>query len=67
MRRESDCMASLCGPLVHSYCHTLFAIRGLKLLITNILAGLMENDLSKIMDFDDFFKEIEKINRKKVS
>ena len=40
--------------------------RGLKLLITNILAGLMENDLAKIMDFDDFFKEIEKIHRKKV-
>ena len=40
--------------------------RGLKLLITNILARLMENDQAKIMDFDDFFKEIEKIHRKKV-
>ncbi|ORU90922.1 MAG: hypothetical protein A6F71_08235 [Cycloclasticus sp. symbiont of Poecilosclerida sp. M] len=29
------------------------------MLITSILAGLMENDLSKIMDFDDFFNEIE--------
>lgn len=36
------------------------------MLITNILAGLMENDLAKIMDFDDFFKEIERIHRKKV-
>ena len=37
------------------------------MLITNILAGLMEYDLGKIMDFDDFFKEIEKISRKKVT
>ena len=36
------------------------------MLITNILAGLMENDLAKIMDFDYFFKEIEKIHKKKV-
>ena len=60
-------MASLFPLVPSSGHHTLCAIRGLKLLITNILAGLMENDLSKIMDFDDFFKEIEKVNRKKVS
>jgi len=40
--------------------------QGLKQLITPVLAGLMENELSKMSDFDDFFKCIEEINRKKV-
>jgi len=40
--------------------------RGLSKLITAILGGLMENDLNKIMEFNEFFKEIERIHRKKV-
>ena len=39
---------------------------GMKLLITPLLSGLLENDFNKMTEFDDFFKEIEKINRKKV-
>ena len=38
----------------------------MKLLITPLLSGLLENDFNKMTEFDDFFKEIEKINRKKV-
>ena len=40
--------------------------RGLKQLITPVLAGLMENELSKMFEFDDFFKYIEQISRMKV-
>ena len=40
--------------------------RGMKLLITPLLSGLLENDSSRMTEFEDFFKEIEKINRKKV-
>lgn len=50
----TDCVAP---PCVHS---------GMKLLITPLLSGLLENDFNKMTEFDDFFKEIEKINRKKV-
>ena len=39
---------------------------GMKLLITPLLSGLLENDFNRMTEFDDFFKEIEKINRKKV-
>lgn len=39
---------------------------GLKLLIHKVLAGLMENDIHKMMSFDDFFRAIEKIHRKRV-
>ena len=38
----------------------------MKLLITPLLSGLLENDFTKMTEFDDVFKEIEKINRKKV-
>lgn len=38
----------------------------MKLLITPLLSGLLENDSSRMTEFEDFFKEIEKINRKKV-
>ena len=38
----------------------------MKLLITPLLSGLLENDFNRMTEFDDFFKEIEKINRKKV-
>ncbi len=43
------------------------SVRGLSELMTAILGGLMENDLNSIMEFDDFFREIEKVHRKKVS
>ena len=39
---------------------------GMKLLITPLLSGLLENDFTRMTEFDDFFKEIEKVNRKKV-
>ena len=47
----------VCPSCIHS---------GMKLLITPLLSGLLENDFNKMTEFDDFFKEIEKINRKKV-
>ena len=49
-------------PLRHLAC----LCSGMKLLITPLLSGLLENDFTKMTEFDDFFKEIEKINRKKV-
>ena len=42
-------------------------VRGLCELMTAILGGLMENNLKKIIEFDDLFREIERIHRKKVS
>ena len=47
-------------------CHFACLCSGMKLLITPLLSGLLENDFNKMTEFDDFFKEIEKINRKKV-
>ena len=35
--------------------------------MTAILGGMMENNLRKIMEFDDLFREIERIHCKKVS
>jgi hypothetical protein len=46
--------------------HLACPCSGMKLLITPLLSGLLENDFNKMTEFDDFFKEIEKINRKKV-
>ena len=40
--------------------------RGMAELITEVLAGLMENDISKMWEFDQFFMLIERIYRKKV-
>ncbi len=35
-------------------------------LIRDVLAGVMENDINKMWEFDMFFKQIELIHRKKV-
>lgn len=32
----------------------------------DVLSGLMENDITKMLEFNEFFKHIEKIHRKKV-
>ena len=37
---------------------------GMKLLITPLLSGLLENDFNKMTEFDVFFKEIEKDQQK---
>lgn len=39
---------------------------GLKLLITPILAGLLENNPDKMMEFDQFFSQISRIDKMKV-
>ncbi len=45
---------------------TSFLHSGLKMLITPVLGGLLENDISKMFEFKDFFKWIEMVHRKKV-
>ena len=40
--------------------------RGAKQLITPVLAGLLENDVHKMMTFDTLFATIEQISKKKV-
>ena len=57
-------LTALPDPLTHPLPHMY---SGMKLLITPLLSGLLENDFNKMTEFDDFFKEIEKINRKKVT
>lgn len=47
-------------------CLLILHPRGMADLITEVLAGLMENDISKMWEFDQFFKQIERIHRKKI-
>lgn len=44
----------------------LILFRGLKLLITPLLAGLMECDVNFMWSFEQFFEEVEAILRKKI-
>jgi TANK-binding kinase 1 len=44
----------------------LILFRGLKLLITPLLAGLMECDINLMWSFEQFFEEVEAILRKKI-
>lgn len=53
-------------PTVHSVLTLCLLLRGMSVLITEVLAGVMENVIDKMWEFDVFFKQIERIHRKKV-
>ena len=50
------------------FTHIVFIhfISGLSLVITPVLAGLLETDFMKMMNFKDFFEEVERIAKLKV-
>ena len=56
----------VCVHVCISYCKPFLLHRGLKQLITPILAGLLETDASKVWDFDRFFREIMRVVDMKV-
>ena len=50
----------------HTYLFYSFHYSGLRLVITPVLAGLLETDFMKMMNFKDFFEEVERIAKLKV-
>ena len=60
------CVRYLCSHITYS-CNTGFDThRGLRNLIEPVLRRLMENDLLKMISFDNFFDSIQAIVQKKV-
>ena len=52
----------------YDYVHSLLlSCSGLKDLITPVLAGLLESDVSKMLSFERFFATIENISKMRVS
>ena len=62
---EYHCKCSLQLPVCIRMYVCIYS--GLKNLITPILAGLLENNPDKMMEFDQFFYRISKIAQMKVS
>ena len=44
-----------------------FFSSGLKLLVTPVLAGLLENNPAKVWDFTRFYREVKRITQMKVN
>jgi len=65
-RLPEDARISLWAKLCFSELTTCIIWRGLKLLVTPILAGLLENNVDKMMEFNDFFGRIDRISKMKV-
>ena len=45
----------------------VFFPSGLKLLVTPVLAGLLENNPAKVWDFTRFYREVKRITQMKVN
>ena len=56
---------NLLSPL-HMLVDPDFQSRGLKLLLEPILQGVLETDVSYMMDFDHYFERVKSIGRMKV-
>ena len=67
MHHRNVGFGGLCNSLYQHLSLFLLFVSGLKDLITPVLAGLLESDISKMLSFERFFATIENISKMRVS